>query len=85
MDELSEICHRARTEVVHHGQISAFRDVARKGFNLSFRGIGVGPEPILDVNAPVHNVRVEKSSCEYLARSGPNSSVWGSEVSSCKC
>lgn len=83
MDELSEIRNRARTEIVHHGQISAFHDVACEGFDLSFRSISVGPKPVFNVDTPVHNVRVVDSSREYLACSGSNRSVWRSEVSSC--
>jgi len=85
MYELSEVRNRARIEVVHYGEISTFHNVAREGFNLSFRSIGVGPEPVFNVNAPVHNVRVDESSRKYLARSGPNRSVWRSKVSSFKC
>lgn len=85
MDELSEIRNRARTEIVHHGQISAFHYIACEGFDLSFWSITVGPEPVFDVDTPVHNIRVVYSSCEYLACSGSNRSVWGSEVSGCEC
>lgn len=41
------------------------------------------PDPVLDVDAPVHDDRVVDVSREMLAGSSADCAVWGAEVAGC--
>lgn len=82
MDELPEIRHRAGTQIVHDGQVAAAQDIARESAHLTLRGVGVGPQPVFDVDAPVNDVGIGEICGQALPETCSHGSVWRPEVSS---
>lgn len=82
-NELRQVTHRCRVEEVHHGQITASRDAPVEGIQLFLWRGGICPQPVFDIDAPVHDVGIGDVPCQSLAKTGTHGSKRGSEVSSC--
>lgn len=80
MDNVPKIPHGRITQIMQHGQIPAAVDIAVECLQLALGCVGVRPPPVFDVDAPVDDLGVFDALGEDLARAGPDSTVWGTEV-----
>lgn len=57
LNKLAQVAHSAVIQVMHNDQVPALLDIALERVELLLRGARLGPQPILNVNAPVHDIR----------------------------
>lgn len=83
LDHLPEVADGRGTQKVHDGQIAPVPDVPEEGLALLLRGLGVGPQPVLDVDAPGDDLGVGDVVRQALAGAGAEGAEGGTEVMSC--
>lgn len=75
-----QVSHCTLADEVHNRQISSLAHVPVECIQLPLRGAGVRPQPVLDVDAPVDDLRAGEMRCEALAGACADGAVGGTEV-----
>lgn len=81
-DELSEVFNSCRAQIMHHNQVSSSAHISEKCITLSFRCLGVYPQPVLNIDTPVDYKRVFNISRQSLPSPGTYSAVRRPEITS---
>lgn len=83
-NEMPKVSNRYRIQVVHHRKVTPSSDIAVECVELSFWRGGILPEPVLDIDTPVHDVWVVDVLRQLLTQAYSDGTEGWAEVSRCQ-